>query len=1154
MPRTLTAALALFLFSLPTQAADEWPVGRGPSREPDPYKLDPKALAAIPKSLIDDNVAVVVYAGSTYRVEADGTIETTTHEITRLGGRKAIEKLGEFRNISFTPAFQKLTLHAARIHKPGGKVVEVEPRHVQLRDVPTDFSTYDTDKQLIISFPALEVGDAIEVKWTVRGKNPEHDGHFFQKYSFGDPLYPVLLDEAKIVLAKGKTLKYSVREGLTRVKPAARQSKLDGYAYYRWSAKDCPRPPQDESLPSREEMRTVLMASTFPSWEAVGKWKHELRKECWKCTEAVRKTALEVTKGLKTPLEKARALTYHVRRNVRYLATGEKHDYTPHPPEAVLAARFGDCKDGAQLLAVMLKEVGIPVELVTLGAGDDGQIEESVPSPWGTHAILAVTIGGKIHWIDTTTRLNGWDELPRDDLSRLCYLTDDKGKVRIVRTPAATPEMTRTETTTDVRLDADGGMRCKRAQTYFGLAAVSQRDKYGEAPMGDRRRAITAALQDSYSRARLLSLNVPEDGLKNHDLPVRIETEFEVPKHFTGTAEKEGSLADSATWSRLLSYNIDHSRESAMVLPGPFTSTHTYRVHLPPGWEWDGMPKSKEAKSKWGLFRLTVVQPTDGGPLTLKIETRLERARAELSELDAYREWYDEVQKSYRVWLTMRPGTGAKAREELEALLAVSPQNAAAAKTLAKSYMNAGRYAHAWRVLDRACHYMPDDISLWELRVEAAESPAREEQARRDLMKRRPDELKHTLGLASALISQGKQEDARKLLDVVIEKGTAAEKGKAQYQYARSHYRRDQMKEALARLDLAEKADPDMARDLRAMRLRGQVLEDSGRAAEALVVLRKTLARDGSNKDLLLSMIRTARLAKDEASSLEFLRRYAALAEGDASALALTAEKYYDMGRLDDANEMAMRSREVTFHEKAQRILGLVAYKRGDYAKAAMHLEKAEPDSLVLAALLRALVFGGELAKAPGVLDQIDRLPSVPNVLKRMADEVRATLDRRKELGKRSKAPGLEAAASAEYSLRAGEPAVRVAKLAKGSDPLSVAVRARLALGRGQLREAAMLAEESLKGWPGLDLALLVRGRVRLEQEKPGAAEDLSAGMAWTRRKDADALRWLAEALEREGKLPEAAKAAREALALRPKDKALSALVERIEKRAKPGA
>ncbi|MGL4551753.1 MAG: DUF3857 domain-containing transglutaminase family protein, partial [Gemmataceae bacterium] len=425
-------------------AAADWPVARAPSREPDPFRYEPKHLAAVPKALLDDSVAVVLHAGTTYRVEADGTVESTTHEVTRLNGRKAVEKLGEFRTITYSPGHEKLTLHTARIHKPGGAVVEVEPRHVHLRDVATDFQVYDSDRQLVVSFPGLEVGDVLEAKWTVRGKNPEHGGRFFQRYSFGDPVYPIMSDEVRVLAAKGVELKAALRPGLLPIKVVGTRAERDGMAYHRWQAKDCPPPPPDDNLPSREEFRPTVLLSTFGSWDEVGRWKSKLRESCWECNDRVRKVVADVTRGLKTPAEKARALTYHVRRDIRYLSAGERHDYTPHKPEAVLENRAGDCKDSSQLLAVMLREAGLKVELATLGTVDDGQVDADIPSPWGTHAILAVTIDGKTHWIDTTVRLAAWNELPPDDCGRLCYLTDDKGKVRLVRTPARTAAGRRT--------------------------------------------------------------------------------------------------------------------------------------------------------------------------------------------------------------------------------------------------------------------------------------------------------------------------------------------------------------------------------------------------------------------------------------------------------------------------------------------------------------------------------------------------------------------------------------------------------------------------------------------------------------------------------------------------------------------------------------
>ena len=53
------------------------------------------AQPRVPREFLDDSAAVLLYAGNNYLVEKDGTLETVTHEVTRLNGRKGVEKLGE---------------------------------------------------------------------------------------------------------------------------------------------------------------------------------------------------------------------------------------------------------------------------------------------------------------------------------------------------------------------------------------------------------------------------------------------------------------------------------------------------------------------------------------------------------------------------------------------------------------------------------------------------------------------------------------------------------------------------------------------------------------------------------------------------------------------------------------------------------------------------------------------------------------------------------------------------------------------------------------------------------------------------------------------------------------------------------------------------
>ena len=303
-----------------------------------------------------------------------------------------------------------------------------------------------------------------------------------------------------------------------------------------------------------------------------------MRADCWQCTPEIRQVVQQTTRGLKTPEQKARALTYWVRRRIRYVSAGQKHDYTPHAPASVLANRFGDCKDQSQLLAVMLREAGVPVALATLGTEDDGQILENVPSPWGTHAILLVTIAGKPHWIDTTVSQAGWDFLPRDDRDRLCYIVDDKG-LRLQRTPRLTPEENRIEQTTRMWIGLDGSTRCQRTATYQGLAALSRRDDWLEVPAGERRRLLTAELQDANSKAHLRRLTIDEEMLRNFDQPAAAHIDFEVPRHFAGEVEREGSLTDSTLWTaRFRSTSVPHLNQSIITRSTCRPATSSTRI------------------------------------------------------------------------------------------------------------------------------------------------------------------------------------------------------------------------------------------------------------------------------------------------------------------------------------------------------------------------------------------------------------------------------------------------------------------------------------------------------------------------------------------------------------------------------------------------
>ncbi|MFO0880827.1 MAG: DUF3857 domain-containing protein [Gemmataceae bacterium] len=1169
MPRLLPLACLWILLAVatpPLLADDAWPIPRGPSREPLPFRHDRLRLADLPRDFLEDNVATILYAGSSYLIDRDGTVETITHELTRLNGRKGIEKLGEYRGIAYTPSYQKLTLNEARIHKASGKIVSIEPRHVHLRDVATDYQVYDPEKQLIISFPGLEVGDILEVKWTTRGKNPEHDGQFFSRYSFGDLQYPVGFDECKVQLPRDRALAFAPIN--TDLRPVI--SEANGQRLYHWKMTHRPRLPRDENLPPREELRPTIALSTFSTWDQIGRWKHRLRETCWTCTPEVRKLVASVAGSLKSPEEKARALTYWVRRNIRYVSAGEKHDYTPHLPSTVLANRFGDCKDSSQLLAVMLREAGLKVDLATLGVLDDGQVHPDVPSPWGTHAILHVTIEGKSHWIDTTATLNAWNVLPRDDLDRLCYLTDDQGKIRLLRTPPPIPEMNKVDQLTEVWIGSDGTSHCRRTTRWFGLAAASARDQFLEVPPGERRRQVTAELQDANSRTRLLQLGMIDANLRDLDAPVALSSRFEIPRHFTGTNEREGSVTDSRVWNRLLAYNIDPDRTVAMVLPTPFESIHVYRFHAPTMLGFEGVPRDKTVRSRWGTFSVTCQALDDGDALRhleVRFHTRIDQIRIEVADLDAFRKFHEEINREYRVWLTLRPVTDLDTADRLERWLALAPHDAQAARTLARIYLRVGRYVDAMRILNRAVSYHPDETDLAEMRVQAAVTPEEEERVQRDRLAQDRSSPKAILDLAAVLITRGNHAEARTLLAPLLTAKDATVRARAHVQMARSHYRKDELKEALAQLDAGTRADGATLDTLRTLILRGQVLDELKQPAQAIQAYTRALTKKPNDPEVLLSLVRLHLLAKDELAALDLLRRFTVQVSDDVANLLLAAETYYQMKRHDEALELALRARDKQFHERAQRLLGLIYLARKDFVRATQHLDRADPDALVLTGLLRASLATANLAVLEKAITRTERIEQPPARLAQALKQAREALRRREQLLKQKPPQVAESWSEAITWLACAETLASDAELRSAVEALLTrarphlgssgplhALQARIFLQMGQPGQARQQATRAIELAPNDPAGYFARGLLRLEVEHPQALADLDRAAHLSQMKNPTILAALAEAQAQQGQLTQALQSVRQALVLTPGDPALVALLARLEGQVKKKA
>jgi tetratricopeptide (TPR) repeat protein/transglutaminase-like putative cysteine protease len=1154
-----SSLLVVVCLTLPGRLlADDWPVDRGPSREPAPYKYNPKQ--PIPKAFAEA-AACVLYSAATHIVEDDGTVESIYHEVTKLQSRKAIERLGEYRSITFDPTYQKLVLHEARVLKPGGKVVPIEPRHVHLRDISTDFQVYDRDKLLVISFPNLEIGDIIEVKWSTRGKSPEFFGQFFTRYTFGDDRYPALRDELRVRLPKKKELHYAAING--KVPLTVRDE--GGTWLYHWHVANRPELPLDENVPSKELLRLQVACSTFASWAEVGQWKHQLRAKCWECTAEIKDVIKEVTKDLADPVEKARALTYWVRKRIRYTSvSGSGSGYTPQLPARVLANRYGDCKDQAQLLAVMLREAGIQVELVTLGVQDDGQIVPDVPMPWGTHAILLVTINGEQYWIDTTATSAAWDFLPRDDRDRIAYVTDH-GKIRLLRTPKLLPSDNLFEQKTLVTVHSNGTAVCKRIAAYHGSAALYQRDSWFETAPAERRRLMALELQDAFPKARLEWLKVDELSLADHNGPVRAEIQFAIPGHFGGVSDKEGSFTDSKVWSRLLAYTFDLERKVGLDLGSPFESIHRYVVTLPPAYRYDGLPREQKINSRWGTFRLKVKQDA-GNPRKLEVvfHTRLFNTIVEPVDFADFAKFQEEVQKGYRVWLSLTPTQDRDDIPILAAALVVSPGDKATALVLAQLCRDAGLVVEARNVLRVARFFHPDDTALWELSAKLAATTEEEERILVLMVKHFPDQPRYAVQLGSARVKLGDFAGARKVLEPLSKNAPQAIKAQAHLELARGLLAQKQAQGALDQVLAARAEGADSSGAVQVALLEAEIYESLGEVHKAGDVYRRVLKLETDNLRALAALIDLELAAKRKNEALDYLRRYSVAVGDDRDGLLYAATCYLHLARLDDALELALRARQLKFSAKTQRVLGLIYSRQGDTAKAVFHLGRADLDAEVLRELLAGYLALGKLGEAIELCVHCERFTQEVPELAEIGRTLRQLAVRRGALlkipgvsdkNKAMWAEAVDAFLCADLAYSQGRPVGQIEALLAPAlaQPMpfgpALALRGLLHLEQGRLAKALADAERALAVSPWEARAYYVHGRVLLERDHPIALLDLARAAWLSGQGDGKILHWLAAAQYRAGQRGQGLLVQRQALALLPADAEVLEQLQQLQKR-----
>lgn len=171
-----------------------------------------------------------------------------------------------------------------------------------------------------------------------------------------------------------------------------------------WELRDLPAVAQEPSMPAWRAVAGRMAISIIPgrgelrsqqqlTWNDFGLWYWQLASPSLQSDPALEAKVRELTAGHDDPWSKMQALAAYTQRSIRYVAIEVGlGGYQPHAVAQTLTNSYGDCKDKAALLNVMLSRIGVQSFLV-LTHTDRGVVTPDFPTLYSfNHEVLAIAL------------------------------------------------------------------------------------------------------------------------------------------------------------------------------------------------------------------------------------------------------------------------------------------------------------------------------------------------------------------------------------------------------------------------------------------------------------------------------------------------------------------------------------------------------------------------------------------------------------------------------------------------------------------------------------------------------------------------------------------------------------------------------------------
>ena len=400
--------------------------------------------------------ALVLLRDREIYVDEDGDVTTHGHVVLKVLQVRAKDDYGD-QSIRFNDATHEVTIERAYPRMADGTWIEPEEDAVTLTSAPEVqwASAYSQVKQRNVSFPGLEIGAAIELKWIVKPKKEEEKEEADEAYG-GEWIFgmtePIVSQTFVLRLAPGKPVSYR----LLNTDQKAEVMLDKGEAVYTWRFKDMPQIMREPNRVSTADIAPRLLWTSFESWDGLGEY---MGSRFWSRVDTATQASAALAELVPDPPpsrdDYLRELCVAVQRKIRNVNLNlGRAGYEPNTADEVWAHRYGETRDKTVLLAALLKTIEVSSFPVLVTNRNVEFVDLPVLKQF-RHIILAIPRDNDTLYVDPMAQDSRFGMIPfARTYGRGCLLVP--GHPMLLKVPYGDLESRSSVTYLDARLHADG--------------------------------------------------------------------------------------------------------------------------------------------------------------------------------------------------------------------------------------------------------------------------------------------------------------------------------------------------------------------------------------------------------------------------------------------------------------------------------------------------------------------------------------------------------------------------------------------------------------------------------------------------------------------------------------------------------------------------